>query len=139
MIVVDTNVLSELMRPSPAATVLGWAQRHDLQALHATSIARAEILVGIALLPLGKRRNELAAASDRLFGLEFSGRILPFDSEAASAFAEITASRARAGRPIMPLDALIAAIARKHGAAIATRNVADFADCGVALIDPWTA
>lgn len=94
---------------------------------------------GLALLPAGKRRSLLEAATGRLFTEILEGHVLPFDRAAASAYAAISTERRRIGRPIATLDAQIAAIARAHGAAVATRNVGDFTDCGIDVVDPWQA
>ena len=96
------------------------------------------ILHGTLLLPKGKRRNAIADAADQMFEHDFGGRILAFGSDAAATYAAIATTRRRAGRPISAFDAQIAAIARSNGAGVATRNVDDFADCGVDLIDPWS-
>ena len=114
-----------------------WIQSEPVTALFTTSITEAELLYGAALLPDGGRRQALETVLARLLSGWFSGRILPFDGVAAREFAEIAANRRRAGRPIGEADCRIAAIARSRGASIATRNVSDFADCGIAVIDPW--
>lgn len=139
MIVVDSNVLSELMHAVPAPMVLDWSRQQPRAALLTTAVTQAEIHFGIELLPLGKRREALESAAERLFLREFAGRILPFDSAAAVIFSAIAAGRRKIGRPMSLPDAQIAAIARVHGAAVATRNVSDFTDCGVTVIDPWAA
>lgn len=137
MIVIDTNVLSELMKPGPAPVVVEWVSARPVSSLYTTSITEAEIHFGVALLPAGKRRRSLEEAVAKLFEDDFRGRILPFDSEAARAFGLIAASRRQAGRPITQLDAQIVAIASSRGAAVATRNIDDFSDCGVPLHNPW--
>ncbi len=137
MIVLDTNVLSELMKPAPAAGVLRWMAGQPATGLYTTSITQAEILHGILLLPAGKRRNALAAAAEAMFKEDFEGRVLPFGAGATLAYARIAVDRRRAGRPISQFDAQIAAIARTTGASIATRNVPDYEGCGVKLINPW--
>ena len=139
MIILDTNVLSEAMKPAPAAAVLAWLAAQTAASLCTTSITQAEILHGLMLLPAGRRRRALEAAATSMFSEDLAGRILGFGTEAAPPYAEIASKRRRAGHPISHFDAQIAAIARANGAAIATRNVADFADCGVALVDPWRA
>jgi len=139
MIVLDTNVLSEAMKPSPSDRVLRWLAAHPPERLYTTTLSQAEILYGLELLPEGKRRSALQAAVGALFEEDFSGRILPFDGEAARMFARIAAARRAMGRPIAQFDALIAAIARSRGAAVATRNAEDFAGCGVAVINPWSS
>lgn len=137
MIILDTNVLSELMKPRPSAAVVRWTAAHHATSLHTTSVTQAEILHGILLLPKGKRRDDLESAATAMFAEDFAGRILPFGSEEAGMYAEIASDRSRAGRPISHFDAQIAAIARAHRAELATRNIADFAGCGVTLLDPW--
>ena len=138
MIVLDTNVVSELMKPTPAGSVAEWVAAQPAASLCTTSITQAEILHGIMLLPSGRRRAAVEAAAEEMFKDEFGGRILPFGSDAAEPYARIAADRRRAGRPISQFDAQIAAIARSTGAALATRNVTDFDGCGVKLIDPWS-
>jgi hypothetical protein len=139
MIILDTNVLSEAMRPAPDAEVLGWLAEQPAASLYTTSITQAEILHGLMLLPPGRRRRSLEAAAASMFEEDFGGRILGFGTEATPPYARIASERRRAGRPISHFDAQIAAIARSVGAAIATRNRADFEGCGVALVDPWNA
>jgi predicted nucleic acid-binding protein len=135
MIIVDTNVLSEEMKPVPAASVLSWFRRQSAVDLFTTAVCQAEILVGLAILPDG-RKLDLDATARSVLGL-FVGRILPFDSAAASAYAEIVAARQRTGRPINDFDAQIAAIARSRDMALATRNGSDFEGIGLHIIDPW--
>lgn len=139
MIVLDTNVVSEVMRVVPDASVHQWYRKVPRARLFVTAITEAEILAGIAALPAGKRRSELTARVFETFQSSFAGRIFAFDSDAASHYAEIVSDRRRLGRPINPLDAQIAAIARGKGMAVATRNIRDFSKCGVELIDPWAA
>lgn len=137
MILLDTNVVSELMKPVPARPVAAWAALHAATSLYTTSITEAEILHGVMLLPAGQRRARLQVAAEAMFGEDFRGRVLPFGSEAARAYALIAAQRRRSGRPISHFDAQIAAIGRSTRASIATRNTADFEGCGVELVDPW--
>lgn len=137
MIVLDTNVISEMMRPKPVPEVSAWFARHTASALFTTTLTQAEILYGMALLPAGKRRTAIETAAKAVFEEDFAGRVLPFDSHAAAHFADIAAARRSRGQPISQIDAQIAAIARSRAAAIATRNGRDFAGCGVTLIDPW--
>ncbi len=137
MNVLDTNVVSELMRPSPAAAVLRWIDATNVASLYTTSLTEAEILHGIALLPKGKRRDGIAAAARAMFEEDFANRVLPFNSAAARAYAQIAGARRRAGRPIATIDAQIAAIARSVDARLVTRNVADFERCGIDVRDPW--
>jgi predicted nucleic acid-binding protein len=138
MIVLDTNILSELMRTEPEPRVDRWLAAQPAASVFISAITEAELRYGIALLPIGKRRASLRALLQEILAEDFDGRILPFDSPAAAAFAEIAADRGKAGTPVSQADAQIAAIARSRGAALATRNVADFQGCGVEVIDPWT-
>jgi toxin FitB len=137
VIVLDTNVISEALRPRPSARVLEWIGAEPAASLFTTTITEAELLYGVALMPEGRRRRLLAAAIDRLIEEQFAGKILSFDSAAARAFAELAAARRRTGHPIGEADGRIAAIARSRGAVLATRNVGDFADCGIAIVDPF--
>lgn len=137
MIVLDTNVLSELMRSAPEAMVTNWVATQSAANLFITTITQAEILHGVLLLPRGRRRDAIEAAADAMFEEDFAGRILTFSSHAAHAYAEIAIARRQSGRPISHFDAQIAAIAKSMGAGVATRNVADFAGCGIKVIDPW--
>lgn len=137
MIVLDTNVLSEMLRPRPSAAVLDWMARQTASRLFATTISEAEMRYGVELLPTGQRRAALDAVVRDIFAIEFARRILPFDRAAAATFAVISADRRRTGRPIAVMDAQLAAIARSRGATVATRNVDDFVGCGVELINPW--
>jgi predicted nucleic acid-binding protein len=139
VIVLDTNVLSELMRSQPAAAVFAWVAAQPRAALYTTSVNKAEILCGIAALPEGRRRAALAAAAEAMFTDDFAGRVLPFDEEAAVHYAEIVAARRREGRPIEAFDAQIAATARVAGAELATRDVGDFTGCGLTPVNPWEA
>jgi predicted nucleic acid-binding protein len=138
MIVLDTNVLSEALRPVPEPSVLDWLANRPRASLFITTVTRGEILYGILLLADGKRRRELWDAARRIFDADFADRVLSFDSDAADMYAEIDASRRTAGKPISQVDAMIAAMARSRGASLATRNVKDFEDCGVDVINPWT-
>jgi toxin FitB len=136
MIVLDTNVLSELMRQRPSPRVQRWyLAQVDL---YTTAITQAEMLYGLELMPTGRRKLETLDALNRIFREVFAPRILIFDSMAAVLFADLAASRKKMGRPIKHPDAQIAAIARSRGATIATRNVGDFEHCGIEVINPWT-
>lgn len=137
MIILDTNVVSELLRPAPEQRVVAWLAGLDGAGVYLTTITEAELRLGVAILPEGRRRDELAEMIDRIICEDFAGRILPFDSRAAEAFAAIAAARRAIGRPILHADCQIAAIARVHGASVATRNMPDFTDCGIDLINPW--
>lgn len=133
----DTNVLSELLRARPAPQVLAWFAAQPAEALFVSAVTQAEMMLGARLLPAGKRRAALEGALAAMFEEDFAGRILPFDSAAVPAHVQIVAERRAAGRPITQFDAQIAAIARTAGMALATRNTADFERCGLDLIDPW--
>ena len=137
MIILDTNVVSELMRPSPSVSVLNWVSRQAASNLYLTTVSEAELRYGVEILPAGRRRERLLTEIDGMLREDFAGRILPFDSHAARAYAVIGASRRAAGHPIGHADCQIAAIARAVGASVATRDLSDFEDCGVDLIDPW--
>jgi predicted nucleic acid-binding protein len=137
MIILDTNVVSEIMRLEPAERVARWLTSRPATSLCTTTITQAEILLGVHLLPRGKRRDELEQEAQEALEQGFAGRLLPFDSEAARAYARIASARRRSGRPISQADAQIAAIARSTGYGLATRNVADFEGCGIELFDPW--
>ena len=137
MIVLDTNVLSELMRREPSPTVIAWIEARATTSLFTTTITQAEILYGIRLMPSGKRRSEIEEAAREMFRADFAGRVLSFDQDVAQAYAKIAASRRQAGQPITQFDAQIAAIALSRDGVVATRNIADFEGCGPDLIDPW--
>lgn len=137
MIILDTNVLSELMRPTPNPRVVAWSRSHSVTSLFTTAITEAEVLYGFGILPKGRRRAALEAAATSMFRLDFGGRVLPFGSDAARAYAIIAAERRRLGRPISQYDAQIAAIARSAGASLATRNTADFEHCELTLVNPF--
>ena len=137
MIVLDTNVLSEAMRPEPADYVKRWMRAQSSTDLFTTTVCEAEIRRGIALMPAGRRRVVLEQSVAKIFEEQFAGRVLAFDSAATEAFAEIAVGRQRLGRPIAEFDAQIAAIASIHNAAVATRNADDFAGCGIKVINPW--
>lgn len=137
MLVLDTNVISELMKASPSPRVTKWWSQQQSAELFTTTVTMAEILYGIEILPKGKRRDSLLLEAEAVFMQDLAGRILPFDEEAARAFAEIAAQRRAEGRLVAELDAQIAAIARSRRAILATRNTADFEGCGLHLANPW--
>jgi toxin FitB len=139
VIILDTNVISELMRREPDPAVVAWVAARPNATLYTTSINKTEILYGIAALPEGRRRATLAAAAIAMFKEDLPDRVLPFDDSAADYYADIVAKRRRAGRPIEAFDALIAAIALAARAAIATRDIGGFEGLGVTLFDPWNA
>ncbi len=137
-VILDTNVLSELMRSQPEQTVLEWFAGRSGDVFYVSSITQAEIMLGIALLPAGKRREALAAAAEVMFSQDFAGRCLPFDTSCAARYAAIVSSRRRAGQAISTEDAQIAAIAMTHAYPLATRNTKDFLHIeGLVLYNPW--
>ena len=138
MIVVDTNVVSELMRPFPATVVREWVVAHGAGVLYTTSITLAEIRYGIERLPDGRRKDLLRATAEDVF-VAFEKQVLPFDTPAATQYASVVTDRDRVGLPIDGFDAQIAAICRAHNASLATRNLKDFHETGIDLIDPWQA
>ncbi|MFO1267205.1 MAG: type II toxin-antitoxin system VapC family toxin [Rubrivivax sp.] len=138
MIVLDTNVLSEPLKPAPAQAVLDWLDAQAPQTLYLSTIGLAELLAGVQALPAGKRRSALRqAVAEQVLPL-FAGRVLPFDERAAEAFADVHASAKKAGNPISFADCAIAAIAAANACMVATRNGSDFKGTGVTVIDPWT-
>lgn len=136
MIIIDTNIISEMMRDSPDERVAAWIER--VGRLHTTAITLAEIDYGIARLPEGLRRERLAAAAAVVFA-DFDDVILPFDTRAARRYGGIVADRESAGRPIATADAQIAAICASRQATLATRNTADFEATDISLLNPWSS
>lgn len=136
MIVLDTNVVSELMRPEPAPAVVAWLRQRSDLGLHTTTVTVAEIRYGIARLPEGRRRESLRRAADEIFAA-FPRQILSFDLPAANAYVDVVSGRENAGNPIDGFDAQIAAICRSRAATLATRNTKDFTDTGLVLVNPW--
>jgi toxin FitB len=137
MIVLDTNVVSELMRLAPSPAVLRWIARQNPQDCYTTSITQAEILHGVRKLAAGARRRSIEAAAEATFRENFAGRILAFDSPSARAYASIVTDRRRQGRPISQFDAQIGAIAQCARALLATCNAKDFDHCGLEVLNPW--
>ena len=137
--VLDTNVLSEVMKPTPSVAVATWMRAQSPRSLFTAAICQAEILAGVAVLPTGRRRAEFEAMARAIFTREFDGRILPFDTKAASAYADIFATRRQMGRPIATADLIVAATARAHDAAVVTRDSGGFEGCGVTVVNPWNA
>ena len=137
MLLLDTNVLSAMMSGAPDGPVAAWMERQPASALFTTAISQAETMSGIAIVAAGRRRAGLDAAARAMFTMDFEGRVLPFDAAAADAYAEIFAARRLMGRPSATLDLMVAAIARCWNAGVVTRNVDDFAGCGVEVINPW--
>ena len=138
-VLLDTNVVSELIRKSPDPAVEEWAAGHPLEALFFSAVGEAELRYGAAILPSGRRRETLVSDIERMLRDAFENRVLPFDSEAARAYADIVSMRRSAGRPVAPADCQIAAIARSRNIAVATRNVRDFEDIDIEVVDPWVA
>lgn len=137
MIILDTNVISDLMRTPEGGVVATWIAEQERGSLATTSICVAEILHGIRLLPPGRRREEIEARFQSFLARGFAARIFDFDLAAADAYATIRAERSRVGRPVGVSDAMIAGIARSNNADLATRNVSDFESCGCRIVDPW--
>lgn len=137
MIILDTNVISELVRATPSPAVVDWVDQQLVVDLHLASVTVAELLYGIARLPAGSRRSKLAEQVEAMITTDFQRRVLPFDLTAAPHYADIAATRATGGHPISAPDAQIAATCRSHGATLATRNTKDFDDTGITIINPW--
>lgn len=136
MIVVDTCVISELTKPRPNERVVTWLRKHRGGALYLSAITIGELQRGCALLPEGARRREVSEWLEAL-RVSYRDRILPINEDVAVRWGEVSAGRRRAGRPLPPLDGLIAATALESGFKVATRNIADFEHTGVQLVDPW--
>jgi len=137
MIILDTNVISELLRPTPSAQVEAWLSEQDGAMVYFTSVGEAELRYGLAILPPGRRHASLSKAINNILDADFRDRILSFDHRAARAYAAIAADRRASGRPISQFDCQIAAIARANEGSVATRNSVDFEGCGITLINPW--
>lgn len=137
MIILDTNVLSELSRQDPNERVLSWLDSQSADDTATTAITAAELLYGVARLPEGRRKAALGEGVRGILNGDMAGRVEPFDAPAAAHYAAIVSDRERAGRPMTVADAQIAAICRKLRAVLATRNTADFEHTGIELIDPW--
>jgi toxin FitB len=137
MIVVDTNVVAEVMKASPAEAVVSWLNDRETSSLFVTTITIGEIAYGLRVMPQGKRRLKMEQGFERVIVEAFASRVLVFDEAAARLYGELMGRRREIGRPLSVLDAQIAAIARAKGFAVATRNVRDFEDCGVEIIDPF--
>lgn len=137
MLVLDTNVISELFRPEPDPKVMAWIGQLSGEDLFTTAVTRGELLFGLYCMPDGRRRSDLLQKLVLLFEQQLAGHVLPYDGDAADAHAKFAAARRAQGRPLAMPDAMIAGIARSRGATLATRNVRDFEGCDVTLIDPW--
>ncbi|MCY3545331.1 MAG: type II toxin-antitoxin system VapC family toxin [Gemmatimonadetes bacterium] len=133
----DTNVVSELVRKSPNPAVVSWVSAHPLEDLFLSAVSEAELRYGAAIVPAGRRRDRLFLQIEGMLREAFADRVLPFDSDAAGAYANIAARRRAAGRHVAVADCQIAAIAASRGMAVATRNVRDFEDMGIEIVDPW--
>lgn len=137
MIVLDTNVVSEMMRPEPSVQVVSWVRSQPGTDLYTTSVTLAEIRYGIARLPDGNRKTSIQTAANSVF-VDFSKKVLAFDAQAANRYGDVVAHRAALGTPIDGFDAQIASICQSHGARLATRNVSDFTNTGIDVINPWS-
>lgn len=137
MIILDTNVVSELMRAGPSPVVVAWVRACSVPELYTTSITLAEIGYGIERLPDGRRKDLLRTTAGDVFD-RFADQVVAFDAAAAGEYALIVAGRERAGRPIDGFDAQIASICRAREATLATRNITDFENTGIEVIDPWS-
>jgi toxin FitB len=139
MILVDTNVVAEMMRASPKPAVVAWLNDQEAKALFLSAITIAEIAFGLRILPQGRRRLLLEQGFERVLAEAFAGRILAFDEAAAHRYGELMGRRKEIGRPLKTLDGQIASIARANGFAVATRNVRDFIECGVEVLNPFAS
>jgi toxin FitB len=137
VILLDTNVISELIKPSPEPAVSAFLRRAVPETVFTAAVCLAEIRYGLARLPVGRRRNDLTGRVSAFFAESFTNRTLAFDSTTAAIYGELRAARETAGKPIAVEDAMIAATARAYGAVVVTRNVADFMGCGVEIVSPW--
>ena len=136
-VLLDTNVVSELIRKSPAPAVAHWVSGHPLEDLFLSAVSQAELRYGAAILPAGRRRDTLFLKIEAMLCDAFDDRVLPFDSDAARAYGSIAAVRRSTGRPVAPADCQTAAIAASRGMAVATCNVRDFEGMGIEILDPW--
>ena len=139
VVLLDTNVVSELIRKVPDPAVEAWVSSHHSEDLFFSAVGEAELRYGAAILPTGRRREVLVSDIERMLRDAFESRVLPFDSDAARAYAGIAAMRRSTGRPIAPADCQIAAIARSRDMAVATLNIRDFEDIDIKVVDPWAA
>lgn len=137
MIVLDTNVVSEAIKPGRDETVIGWLDKQSAETLYLTAISLSELLIGIAIMPDGKRKHEISAGLDALIAKLFGSRVLPFDREAAIAYSALVSAARKAGKAVSIPDGQIGAIASVHSFAVATRDTAPFVTLGVNVINPW--
>ena len=138
MIILDTNVISELMRAKPEPVVVNWFRVRSLLDIATTTINLAEIRFGLARLPFGRRRRDLEVTFNSLAVRGFANRVFDFDASAADAYGDLAVERERAGRRLEGFDGLVAAIAKSRGMPIATRNTNDFEGLGIEVINPWS-
>ncbi len=138
MIILDTNVISEPLKPSPDPAVIRWLDRQSPATLYVTTISQAELLAGVSALPAGRRRTELRKVIDKELSFLFEDRVLPFGERSAEAYAQVVPAANAAGNPIDFADAAIGAIAIEHNYILATRNVADFKGTSIKLLNPWS-
>lgn len=137
MILLDTNVISEMMRLRPEPVVAAWLDKQAEEDLWTASVVIAELFSGVDLMPAGRKQGALRTAIEEMIAEDFRGQVLKFDVPAARRYGQILSSRRLLGHPIREMDALIAATALAHGATLATRNISDFHDCGIELVNPW--
>lgn len=139
MIIVDTNVISEIMKEPEqrSESVFSWVRSFDREVLFTTIVSFGETMAGVEILPAGKRKETFRLIAERVYSEVFASRVLPFDEAAARHYGAIIAARRRQGRRISPLDGQIAGIARARGMSVATRNVSDFESCDVSVVNPW--
>lgn len=137
MVILDTNVVAEMMKPWPSPAVASWLNSQESPTLFLTTITVGEIGYGLRVMPQDQRRLQLEQGFERVLAEAFAGRVLAFDEEAARHYGEVMGRRKEIGRPLSVLDGQIASIARARGWAVATRNVRDFVECGVEIINPF--
>jgi len=137
MIIVDTNIVAEAMKALPEVAVMSWLNDQETSTLFLTTITMGEIYYGLRIMPQGRRRLQLEQGFDRLLAEAFAGRVLAFEEGAARHYGEVMGRRREIGRPLSVPDGQIAAIARVNGYVVATRNVRDFVDCGVEIVNPF--
>jgi toxin FitB len=138
MILLDTNVISEVMKPAPEALVTAWLNSRNTAELWTSTVVVAEIYSGLDLMPAGKRQRLLFERAEFMFDRFFESRILPFDLPAARAYGAVLKTRQAKGLPIDEMDALLAATALANGSALATRNISHFQSCGIRVLNPWS-
>jgi predicted nucleic acid-binding protein len=137
MILLDTNVISEAMKPAPEPSVMAWLNSQNPAELWTSTIVMAELYSGLELMPVGKRQLQLFERAELMFDRFFGPRILPLDLAAARAYGSVLKTRRAKGLPIDGMDALLAATALSNGAALATRNASHFQSCGIRVLNPW--